>query len=155
MATAAIQPQVTVRAAWVSDAVKLLPMLKEFDQFASQKHKLYSNDVEIAGIIGNLIQTQPFLIAERDRELIGCFAALVTPHIFNPRIRVLTELFWWVKPEYRGTRAGLLLLETMTQWAKQNVDMFVMTLEHHSPVRPQTLTKRGFQMRETNYILEV
>lgn len=77
------------------------------------------------------------------------------PHVFNPQIKVLSECFWWVKPEYRGSRAGALLFKNYVEWGKANVDWVTMTLEAHSPVRPEALIKRGFRLQETTFLLEV
>lgn len=135
---------------------QLLPMLKEFSDFAGGKIPLYSTDEVVAGFLLHLrSQAQPFFIAVQDGQIVGFIAAILAPHIFNPSIRVLTELFWWVKPAYRGSRAGLMLLEAMTAYAKDHADMFVMTLEHKSPVRLETLEKRGFELRERNFILDI
>lgn len=76
-------------------------------------------------------------------------------HPYNPAIRVLTETFWWVTPNARGSRAGLMLLDAFTAYGERNADWIVFTLEHHSPVNERTLTKRGFHLHERSYLREV
>jgi GNAT superfamily N-acetyltransferase len=149
---------IKVYRAQFNDIPVILPMLREFAQFAlpSAAISLYpSTDEEAAVILGNFIGHHAFLVAKDGAEIVGFIAGAVSPHIFNPRIRVLTELFWWVDPKHRGTRAGLLLLESLKDWSKHFADVFIMTLESHSPVNPRTLEKRGFRHFETNYILEM
>ena len=144
-----------IELATFEDIPELLPLLRRFSMSASEKYSLYPETDEVATtILERLVYSHPCFVARRNGKVIGCIAGLLSAHLFNPRIRILTEAFWWVEPQYRSSRAGLLLLEALMTWAKQYADMFVMTLEHNSPVKPETLLKRGFKLRETNFILE-
>ena len=95
------------------------------------------------------------MVAERAGKLVGMIGAIVAPHFFNPAIQTLTELFWWVIPEARGGRAGLMLLQSLVDFGKANVDWIVCTLELDSPVNPECLNRRGFKLHERAFLLEV
>ena len=80
---------------------------------------------------------------------------MIAPHIFNPKIMTLTEVFWWVKPEHRGSRAGRDLIEEFILWGKENVDWIITTLEENSPVNDSVFLNRGFKPKERSFIMEV
>lgn len=131
-------------------------MLREFSQFVENKYSLFPKSDEVAAdILVGLIYAHPVFVAQRAGEVVGCIAGINTPHVFNPDLRTLTELFWWVKPKERNSRAGLLLLEALLSWGRRNSNLIVVSLENISPVKPETLEKRGLRRHETNFILEV
>lgn len=103
-----------------------------------------------------MINSHVILISENERgESTGFIGGVFTQHVFNPEIRVLSESFWWVAPEYRGTRAGLLLLNEFVAFGKANAHWVSVGIEEKSPIHERCLTKRGFKVLEKNYLLEV
>lgn len=145
---------ITVRRAIASDIPWLLGQLHEFDVFFGSSRSLYPDPETAEAIVSGLVAEHPFYIAENEREPIGFIAGAVHAHPFNPSLRVLSEMFWWVAQPFRGSRAGHLLLREFIAFGKANADWIVMTLEHESPVNPETLTRRGFRPKETSYLLE-
>jgi RimJ/RimL family protein N-acetyltransferase len=145
----------TVRRGAPEDLPWLIDQLKEFSQFYGTKKPLLKDEDYARSSMLTLIENHFVRIAEKDGVLVGFIVGLFAPHPFNPEIKTLTEQFWWVSEEYRGTRAGLLLLEAYMAWGQENADWVVFTLESKSPVREQTLINRGFQLYERSYLLEV
>lgn len=138
----------------------LIVQLKAFDKFAGYKRSLIEDETYARAALKQLVNEHIVFIAEQDwikqgPERLGFIAGYRTPHPFNPHLRVLTESFWWVAPEHRKTRAGLLLLNEFEAYGRRYCDWVVMTLEHHSPVHPRHLTNRDFVPREQSYLLEV
>lgn len=147
---------IEVRKASDADLDWMFSELQAFDDFFGAKKSLIPSDpAEGRKILENLVEQHLFLVAERDGKLLGLIAGMIHNHLFNPEVTVLTEIFWWVPSEYRGSRAGLMLLNEFTNWGKENVDWVTMTLEHHSPVNEKSLFKRGFKLSEKQYMLEV
>lgn len=149
--------KVQVRSAMVEDVGWILTELKAFAKFYGTKKSVYPDDDDVAaGIVTKLITQHLFIVAQTDDGVpMGFIAGFVTPHVFNPDIRMLAESLWWVKHEYRGTMAGKALLIAFTEWGKQHADWISFSLEHNSPVKPETLTKRGYKHQETTFLLEV
>lgn len=145
---------ITVRRATADDVPWLLEQLAAFDQFFGSTRSLFPDIDTARAIVSDLVTTQPFFVAG-DSDLVGFIAGYLTPHPYNPTIRVLTESFWWVDQEFRGSRAGLALLNALIAFGREHADWIVMTLEHESPVNPETLTRRGFRLKETSYLMEV
>lgn len=151
---------IRVRPAVDDDARYLGDQLTEFAKFYGTRKSLMPERWEDAmRVVEAIIFDNPCFIAEKPAavfgmERVGFIAGNVAPHPYNPSITVLNELFWWVAPEHRGSRAGMLLLDAFTEYGKAHADWTVMTLEAHSPVRSETLTKRGYRAHETSFLLE-
>jgi hypothetical protein len=101
----------------------------------------------------NLITNHVVYVAMLGSLGIGLVAGWAVMHPFNKEITTLSETFWWVSPEHRGSRAGLMLLNKFVEEGK-NFNWTLFTLEDKSPVNEKTLTKRGFKLKERTFILE-
>lgn len=110
------------------------------------------DDQHCEALLAHLMETQFIAIADADGAPVGLIAGALAPHPFNPDLVIATELWWWVNPPDRGTRAGLMLLEAYDEWANANADIKGMTLEAGSPVNPRTLEKRGYALAEHQYV---
>jgi GNAT superfamily N-acetyltransferase len=81
----------------------------EFSYAKLEKHKilqLYKNPNAIA-----------FLATDNDK-IVGFIAALSHEYFFSNRKRV-SDLGFYVLPEYRGSRAALKLVKSLETWAKE------------------------------------
>lgn len=146
----------TVRRAIEADTPWLLVQLRAFAQFFGTHRSLFpARDDHAVLLLGTLIDEHPFFIAEEAGHRMGFICGTLAGHPFNPEIRTLNEVFWWVDPHHRRGRAGLALLERFIEYGRKHADWVVMTLEAKSPVHPETLQKRGFHVHETTYLLEV
>lgn len=149
------------RSAVPKDIPWILGELKKFAVFLGTTRSLFPDEAYATAKLQELIETQVFCIVEstienaHDGTRVGFIAGIAGPHYFNPEIRVLSELFWWVQPEWRGTRAGALLFAEFMNCGRSRADMVVMTLEEQSPVHEETLLRHGFKRYERNYVLEV
>lgn len=145
-----------VRRATTADIDWLLGELKQFADFLGTSKKLYSSDDEYSKkTLTGFIERHLLLVAEKPGVgLVGFIAGYVTPHLFNPDVKVLAECWWWVTPEHRKTRAGLMLLDAYTEWGKANCDWVTMCIETVTPLNERCLLKRGYRLHERSYILE-
>jgi hypothetical protein len=155
---------IKIRCANFCDLDWMLLQLRAFDKFFGSKRSLFPDDELALGFIANLVMTQVVYVAEKqssgdahgtDARLVGFIAGLLGPHPFNPEIMVLTELFWWVTLEDRGSSAGARLLEEFLIFGHRNADWIVMGLQPNSPVNSATLERRGFLPHDRSFLLEV
>jgi GNAT superfamily N-acetyltransferase len=145
-----------VRQAEIADLPWLLEQLRMFSDFFGSRRPLFPSDEgDARRALRGLIETQPFFVADDGERLHGFIAAVLTPHPFNASIRTLHELFWWVAPEHRGSRAGALLFQALLELGRREADWIVVSLEARSPINPATLEKRGFIPYERSWLLEV
>jgi hypothetical protein len=147
---------ITVRQAQHTDIDWIVHQLRKFSEFYGTKLSLFGDDAYARERLTWIIDCHVFLVADHSQHgPVGFIAGLAQPHFFNPSIRHLAELFWWVDEAHRGGKAGLLLLRAFTDWGRENCDWITCSLEHHSPVKDETLTRRGFKIQERSFLLEV
>lgn len=87
-------------------------------------------------------------IAKQGSTYCGVIGGLLHENIFNPKYKTLTELFWYVLPEYRNGRAGALLLKAFDNRAKEIADDSTLCLLPSSEVNISSLEKRGYKLNE-------
>lgn len=142
-----------VRRAKTADVPWLMTQLQKFSDFFGTKKSLFSHHAHRQ--LHQLLETHPFFVAAVNGRPVGFIAGALHPHPYNPDIRVLTEMLWWVAETERGSRAGLMLLEEFLRYGEKHADWIVFTLETNSPVNERCLTKRGFRLHEKSYLREV
>lgn len=98
--------------------------------------------------------TGVILIAEKDGQPVGCISGLLHNNIFNKSITTLAEIFWYVLPEHRNGKAGLLLLNTFSEMGKQMADEIYMSLLDKSDVSHRMMERKGYTLREVGYYLK-
>lgn len=143
-----------IRHSTADDLDWLMTELKEFANFFGSKHSLFGEEQYWRDGLLMLMRDHLVLVAEDENGLAGLIAGIKTPHLFNPKILVLSETFWWVSPQRRTSRAGVLLLKAFMDYGKQNCDWTIITLEDESPINEKSLIKRGFRPKERSYLLE-
>lgn len=118
-----------------------------------KKPELYNVET-IRGLVIKGISEHTVLIAYRNDKRIGVLGAVLVPHYLNHNQFTLAEIMWWVEPEYRNGRAGLLLLKAFSEMAKRRASKAILSLLGTSPVSDETLARYGFKLTERNYMLE-
>ena len=146
---------VEVRKATSEDIDWLIMQLRAFETFAGYRRSLLEDENEARVKLAEYIAHHVVLIAHDGSDRFGFIAGVIAPHPFNSRLRVLAEIFWWVMPEHRGTRAGAMLLREFEHLGRQIADWVLFSLEHNSPVREKHLTERGFRQVERAFLLEI
>lgn len=81
-------------------------------------------------------------------ENAGALGSILLPNLFNPNIKTMAEIFWYVLPEYRMTRAGAMLLNAFNKKASEISDESTLCLMGSSEINIKTLEKRGFHLGE-------
>lgn len=141
-----------VRRADPSDIPWLIGQLRTFAASHPLGPRLMGSDAHAEALLAHLLATQFVAIADAEGTPVGLIAGALAPHPFNGDLLIATELFWWVTPPHRGTRAGLMLLDAYDAWATEHADVKGMTLEAGSPVNPRVLEKRGYRLAEHQYV---
>lgn len=93
-------------------------------------------------------------IVKKDGVPVGAIGGIVSPNIYNPDISNLVEMFWYVFPEYRNTRASLLLLNAFIKKGEEVADITTFSLLKESPVNMKTLERKGFVISEFGFVKE-
>jgi RimJ/RimL family protein N-acetyltransferase len=147
---------IKVRRATSDDLNWMIGQLKSFSEFFGTERQLFKDEEHTRLVMQRHLDGHLLLVAEKEEVgPVGFIAGLLSPHFYNPDITVLAESFWWVAPEHRGSRAGLILLNEFVEHGKEIADWITLSLQHHSPVKDVCLTRRGFRVQEHSYLLEV
>ena len=146
---------ISVRWAQPNDLDWIVAELKKFSDFYGSHHALFGDQEYVTNTVTQLIKDHVFLIAQRGPELLGFIGGFLNPHFYNPKIRVLTGLVWWVPKEYRTTSAGADLLQAFSEWGKKCADWVTLSIPNHSHLSQESLSRFGFRFQEKTYLMEV
>jgi N-acetylglutamate synthase-like GNAT family acetyltransferase len=94
------------------------------------------------------------LIAE-DKNTAGMIIGVKDQNVWDPNLKVLRELVYWVEPQYRGSTAGYKLLLQYNKLAQELIDenkisMYTMTKIVNSP--DLDFTKFGYKKAEEVWV---
>lgn len=144
-----------VRKATPLDLDWLVSELKEFSQSYPTRYRLFGDEDYVRRLCLTVIVEHVFFIAEKDGKKTGFIAGWLAPHPFNPQVRCLDELAWWVKPEFRKTNAASLLIDAYTDFGKENADWVTFGLHCDTPIKPSSIIRKGYNFHERAFLLEV
>lgn len=89
-----------------------------------------------------------------DDKKTGVIGGMITPHIYNPEVRVLGEMVWWVHEGKRGSSLGYRLLKAFEEEAiKSGVKYIQMSLMEGSTVT--SMEKQGYRKVEFALVKEI
>lgn len=146
----------SIRNATLDDLPVILRLLKDSSDYYQSKHQLYGDDEMYShNIVTGIIQEHVFFVAEREGEIIGLIAGMLTPHIFNQDLMTLTQLFWWIKPEYRAGKTALRLLNAYNKAGEEKAKWIICTTHKHTPINDRSFLKRGFILNEKSFLKEI
>jgi GNAT superfamily N-acetyltransferase len=144
-----------IRQAESNDIDWILGQLREFSKFIETKYELYGEEQYSKDGLQMLISSHLFLIAEKNSKRVGFVAGYLTPHLFNPTIKILNELFFWVIPEHRGEGIGTILMNDYIDFGKKNAQWITFSFNRFTKVNEKSLLKRGFHLHESTYLQEI
>lgn len=138
------------------DIPQIIPMLKAFSIQCGGKHSLYPEDEEYAvKLLETLIDGHVFYCATNRSKVVGFIAGTLSNHLMNQKIRVLNEVFFYVDPSFRKSKAAKVLLDSFIDYGNKVADWLIFGLIDKATLGERTLEKRGFRMKERSFLLEV
>lgn len=82
---------------------------------------------------------------------VGALGGLIAPNPYNPNLQFLIEMFWYVLPEYRKGRAGLMLLNKFIERSDELNLPATLSLLSTSNINISTLERKGFVLCEKSF----
>ncbi len=144
-----------IKQASLSDIPWIISQLAEFAEFLGTHYNVYGDTEHVSILVKRLIEDHIFLIAYKDNSPIGFITGSLAPHPFNPGFIVLSEQAWWISKEHRGSRAGLILLDSFIEKGKELADWITLSSEAHSAISDKHFESRGFKLQEKTFLMEV
>jgi RimJ/RimL family protein N-acetyltransferase len=145
---------IQVRAAQESDLPWMLGQLEMFAALYPTKRSLWPGIDVAEQKLRDLIRDHPCFVACRGELRVGFVCGLLAPFYFNRDVTTLIELFWWVDPSYRPSRAATLLLDTFIRFGREHAHRIEFSATSLTRVRPASMKRRGFRPHTTQFLLE-
>lgn len=118
-ATAEHSTRPLVRPATHDDVPACLVLSRHFfDESGMAKVTGFDTDCAEAMLRHLIDDSACELFVAGTQALIGIAGVMTYPMYFNTSHLAAQELFWWVDPAHRGGTAGVRMLLTMEQWAR-------------------------------------
>lgn len=138
-----------IRPAVLDDIPALTEMGVAFCEALEQPHSLES----IEQTLRDLIESGVLLTTDDRSAMVG---GVVVPIFFDRERKLLTELFWFVKPESRGKNTGRALLSAFEDMGvKLGVSHISMMAILDSDRIGKFYEDAGYRKYETAYLKEV
>jgi len=148
-----------IRPARIEDYPRMLEMLVNYGNSAPVeclRDADTGSEKRIFNIFASIAQQGCLLLAVDEHDVPqGMLIAKIEPNTWAPYVNFLTELVFWVEPEYRRSGMGGALIEAYTIFGNrlvelQQIEHFTMTTLWNSP--DLKLESAGWSKFETTYI---
>lgn len=148
---------IQIRPANEGDLDWLVGELRDFDTFYKTKKRLFGDESIVRAKLREAIHYHVCLIAEKSEDFTptGFILGLLRPHFYNPDIRLLSELFWWVVPRYRHTISASLLMDEFIAIGKAEADWITLNMSPWTRIKKRSLQQRGFEVSDQVFLMEV
>ena len=95
------------------------------------------------------------LVMEMKKSIVGAIGGFLSPWMLDWRIKIMTEFFWWLNEERRGS--GIRLLIEFERLAKiKGADRMIMvTLQQDDETLARYYERRGYKHLEHHFIKEI
>ena len=106
----------------------------------------------------SIINTGILLILEKENRMIGMIGGVLSPYPWNKNKIAAAEIAWWVKPEERGNRGSILLVD---KFEKEAINMGATQINLHNILAmngdkiARFYEKRGYQHLENTFSKEI
>lgn len=145
-----------IRRAAHGDLDWIVKQMREFSSSYETKYRLFGHEEFVRAGVVRMLTEHVIFVAETDHgQPAGFIVGISLPHLFNPEIWTLTELFWWIDKKHRGSRAAFALLQAFIDHGKKCANWVVLTMTSYSRLNEKTILKRGFRLQEKSFLLEV
>lgn len=146
-----------IRLAKLDDIPQCVEIVKEFYGQTPQADIAPFSIDNTKHFMKNLLESEnaTFFVAEVGSEIVGIAAMGLSLNPFSEVCVVAHELFWYVRPEFRGTTVALKLMNALESYAKDNdADCIIfVSIECEDSDKAQHIYERkGYKKLETNYI---
>lgn len=112
-----------IRPAEQKDIPSIVGMLIAFKEEAGCYRDVETNEDSLRDFIEMMLASDVAGVAllELNGVIAGTCGVICSPHWFNMEHKQAQELWWYIKPEYRGrSRGSIQLFRFLEQWPKEN-----------------------------------
>jgi GNAT superfamily N-acetyltransferase len=113
-----------IRSADKWDTSRIIDMLRHY-RLATPWDRLAHCDNEpyIRKILTHIFAGAGIIfLAEKDHDTVGMLVAIKNNNIWDPDLKVINEMCYWVEPDHRGSTAGYRLIKAYTEYCDHLVE---------------------------------
>ncbi len=144
-----------IRTPVEEDVERALPLCKSFHDETAGKYGLKFNELDARSVIEFFVDGCGLsLVAEVGGELVGFICGTVQPYPLCVSQKIFKEVFWYVKPEYRGAVGKLLYQEVIFECEERGVDVVWFANQESYMKEPleHFYARNGFNPLETSWV---
>lgn len=146
----------SIRKAHLGDIDFLMTQFELSDDAYPAHHSLLADPEELKAKLIHTIENHVVLIGMKYLRPIGYIVGFHTPHLYNSKLSQLSELLWWVIPEYRSSKIGSMLLKEFTKIGKGlGCKWIMLNLNKDTKIKPSSLSRYGYKPADRTYLMEV
>ena len=148
-----------VRLANKFDLPYILDMLRNFrEQTPIEEMRDCDNEEYVNKVFHHIILGGGVALVAEEQQPIGMIIGIKDQSIWDPEIKILRELVYWVEPEARGSSAGYRLIKEYNKRAEEmrendQIKMYTMTKMVNSP--DLDFSRFGYQKTEEVWVAGV
>lgn len=148
-----------VRLANKFDLPYILDMLRNFrEQTPIEEMRNCNNEEYINKVFHHIILGGGVALVAEEEQPMGMIMGIKDQSIWDPDIKILRELVYWVEPEARGSSAGYRLIKEYNKRAEEmrkdnQIKMYTMTKMVNSP--DLDFSRFGYQKTEEVWVAGV
>jgi N-acetylglutamate synthase-like GNAT family acetyltransferase len=148
-----------IRQANKFDLPNVLDMLRNFrSNTPIEMMRECNNEEYVSRLFHHIILGGGVALIAEDKNTAGMIIGVKDQNIWDPNLKVLRELVYWVEPQYRGSTAGYKLLLQYNKLAQElvnenKINMYTMTKMVNSP--DLDFTKFGYKKTEEVWVAGV
>jgi N-acetylglutamate synthase-like GNAT family acetyltransferase len=145
-----------IRQANKFDLPAVVEMLRNFrNNTPIEMMRECNNEEYISKLFHHIILGGGVALIAEDKNTAGMIIGVKDQNVWDPNLKVLRELVYWVEPQYRGSSAGYKLLLQYNKLAQELIDenkisMYTMTKMVNSP--DLDFTKFGYKKTEEVWV---
>jgi N-acetylglutamate synthase-like GNAT family acetyltransferase len=143
-----------IRLANKFDIPQLIEMLRHYRDSGVIKGLTVENEETALKILTAIIVGMGVaFVSEKDKKLTGMLLAVKSPFMWDANKLIMSEIAYWVEPEYRGSTAGYRLLAKYVEHCDKLKDDGVIVNYTMSQMAGQDLdyTRFGLKPVETTW----
>jgi N-acetylglutamate synthase-like GNAT family acetyltransferase len=137
----------------------IIDMMKKYSSYSPIfELRTTHNEQHVRNVVDAIIVGQGFvLLAFKDETPVGMFIAIRHGNTWNPDVKILTELAFWVEPEHRHSSVGYRLLKEYEKCAEEmlinkSITAYTVSRLESSEFDP---AKRGFKPLDFTYFKQL
>jgi len=134
------------------DKTSIVQMIQQFGKECPIEYYNNLEELHIVKLLDNILAGMGIGYIEENKGLI---LGIIVPTTWNPKVLMLHELAWYVKPEFRNTPIGYRLLKKYIEYGNElkdsgRIKMFLMGRFDSSP--NIKYEKFGFKKLEESWV---